>query len=191
MFITNSDPTAELDVTLMIGGDKISVVAGPVLRETKWRGGQYVMYVTDPLGGEYMVEKSDGNAVVGFLLFQSEDYLPPPPPFGVGPGSPQNYTSFQYTEGIGGQNVITAVFGNARAFFKIYETRQLVGGVRTGPPAVYNLNDYLKISENGLLCNDSDAALALAGVTDPVVVGICSAVPVARNQFRLGLDQRL
>lgn len=191
MFITNSDPSAELDVTLMIGGDKISVVVGPLLRQTKWRGGQYVMYVTDPLGGQFVVEKSDGTATLGFILFQSENYLPATPPYGIGPGSPQNYTSFQYTEGVGGQNVVTAVFGNARAFFKVYETRQLVGGVRNGPPAVYHLNDYLKISENGLLCNDSDVELALAGIPDPVVVGICSVVPSARSQFRLGIDQRL
>lgn len=188
-YIVNSDPTAELDVSLMIGGDKFSVIVGPLLRESGWRGGQYVMYVTDPQG-DFVVEKSDGTAAGGFLLFQSEQYFPPPPPFANGPGSPQNYTSFQYTEGIGGQNVLTMVLGNCRAFFKIFETISLVGGVRTGPPIVYSLNDYLKVSENGLLCNDSDAELALAGIPDPVVVGIVSAVPSARNQFRLGLDQR-
>lgn len=188
-FLTNSDPSAELDVTLMIGGDKFSVIAGPDLRASGWRGGQYVLYVTNPQG-DFVVEKSDGTAAGGFLLFQSEDYQPFPPPYGTGPGSPQNYTSFQFTDGVGGQNVLTMVLGNCRAYFKIYETISLVGGVRNGPPIVYTLNDYLKVSENGLLCNDSDAELALAGIPLPVVVGMVSAVPSARNQFRLGLDQR-
>jgi hypothetical protein len=147
------------------------------------------MYVTSTQG-DFVVEKSNGTAAGGFLLFQSEDYQPFPPPYGPGPGSPQNYTSFQFTNGAGGQNVVTMVLGNCRAYFKVYETTSLVGGVRNGPPIVYTLNDYLKVSENGLLCNDSDAELALVGIPEPVVVGMVSAVPSNLNQFRLGLDQR-
>jgi len=189
-FQTHSDPTADLDVQMAVGGDTFPVIVGPLLRASKWRGGQFVKFVTSTQG-DYVVEKSDGNAVAGYLLFQSEQYSPLAPPFGGGPGSPQNYTSFQFTQGEGGQNVVTLVLGNSRSLFKIYETVALNGaGVRAGGPMTYNLNDYVKISENGLICTDSDANLAAAGVTAPVVIGIVSAVPSAGNSFRVSVDMR-
>jgi len=46
----------------------------------------------------------------------------------------------------------------------------------------------LRVGETGYLCNDSDIELALAGVTTPKVVGVCSAVPNATNSNRLGFD---
>jgi hypothetical protein len=188
-FQTHSDPTADLDVQMAVGGDTFPVIAGPLLRASKWRGGQFVKFVASPQG-DYVVEKSDGNAVAGYLLFQSENYALSPP-FGGGPGSPQNFTSFQFTQGEGGQNVLTLVLGNSRSLFKIYETVALNGaGVRAGGPMVYNLNDYVKVSENGLICTDSDANLLAAGVTDPVVIGIVSAVPSASNSYRVSVDMR-
>jgi hypothetical protein len=50
------------------------------------------------------------------------------------------------------------------------------------------LNDTLAVSENGLLCNDSDANLNAAGIPAPQIVGIVSAVPAAINNNRLGVD---
>ena len=55
-------------------------------------------------------------------------------------------------------------------------------------PITYSLNEALKVSENGLLCNDSDGALAAAGIAVPIVVGIVSGVPNARNSDRLSVD---
>jgi hypothetical protein len=186
-YINQSDPSASSDVMLMVGGERYTVVAGPVLRRNKWRGGIFVMFAPSN-EGDFVVERSDGTAVAGYMLNQSEFYYPLPPPYGDGPGSPQNLTSYQYTEGVGGQNVVTMVLGG-RAYFKQYETISLVGGVRNGPPIVYSLNDNLYVSENGLLTNE-DTALAAVGITDPVLVGIVSAVPAPRNQFRLGVDGR-
>jgi hypothetical protein len=77
---------------------------------------------------------------------------------------------------------------NTRAYFKFYETVPLSGGVRTSGTITYSLHDILKVSENGLLCNDSDFELDLAGVTTPVEVGIVSAVPSSINGNRLGAD---
>lgn len=187
-YIQNSNVSDSGDVEIMFPGDRFPVIAGPTLRSTGWRGGQFVQYVTG--ADDFTVEVSDGNAVCGFILFQSEDYNLTPPN-GAGPGSPQNFVSQQFLNPTGGNNVVTMINGGTRAFFRVYETIALTGaGTRTGGPITYTLNEDLKVSENGLLCNDSDANLAAAGVASPVVVGIVSAVPSAANDSRLSLDMK-
>ena len=184
-FVQNSDPSAELDVELQFPGDRFPVIAGPNLLTNGWRGGVWVMYAASP--NDFTVELSDGNACAGFLLFQSENY-DLAPPYGTGPGSPENWIGRQFRAGRGGQNVATMINGGTRAMFRMFETVALAGGVRAGGAITYNLNQALRISENGLLCNDSDAQLALAGVTTPVNVGIVSAVPSASTNNRLCAD---
>ncbi len=187
-FVQNSSQEDAGDVDLMFPADRFPVIAGPTLRSTGWRGGTFVMYVTGT--SDFTVEVSDGNAATGFILFQSEDYQLTPPS-GTGPGSPQNFTSQQFLNPEGGNNVVTVVNGGTRAFFRVFETVALNGaGARAGGPITYSLNEDLKISENGLLCNDSDGNLAAAGVTTPQVVGIVSAVPSAANGNRLCLDMK-
>lgn len=184
-FVQHSDTSAELDVELQFPGDRFPVIAGPTLLTNGWRGGIWVMYAV--ANDDFTVEVSDGNSVAGFLLFQSEDYELVPP-YGTGPGSPENWLARQFRSGRGGQNVATMVNGGTRAMFRMFETIALAGGVRGGGAITYNLNDALRISENGLLCNDSDAQLALAGVTTPTNVGIVSASPSASTQNRIGAD---
>lgn len=182
------------DVQLFFPGDRFPVTAGPSLLANGWRGGQFVMFATGTR--EFTVEASDGNTVAGFLLFQSEYYSQQQPGgFGAGDellvGSPENYLSHQFLSGKGGQNLATMISGGTRAFFKAFETTALVpAGTRTGAPVTYNLNDPLKVSENGLLCKDTNANLNAAGVTNPVAVGIVSAVPAASNGNRLCLDMK-
>lgn len=166
-----------LDVELLFPGDRLPVAAGPTLRSTGWRGGQFVQYVTGVT--DYTVEVSDGNAACGFLLFQSENYTR---------SSPSNWTSQQFRSGVGGQNVLTMICGSTRALFRVFETEALAAGTRTGGPITYNLNDHLRISENGLLCNDSEAELIAAGIAEPIFVGFCSVVPTDSNENRLGID---
>lgn len=173
----------DADVELMYSALRLPVTAGPILRSTKWRGGQFVFYVNSP-EGDFVVEASDGNAVAGFLLFPSENYTP------LSPGSNNNWTSYQPATGMGGQNVVTIITDGTRAFFKVFETVALNGGVRNGGAITYSLNEPLYVSENGLLCNDSTVELGLAGIADPIQVGIVSATPRARNQNRLGVDTR-
>jgi len=190
-FIQNSNLSEAGDVEMMFPGDRFPVVVGPDLILSGWRGGLFVAYVTGPQ--DFTVEVSDGNSVGGFLLFQSENYTANQPgSFGVSPdpvvGSSGNWLSKQPRQGVGGQNVVTMVTGGTRAFFKVFETVALAGGARTGGPIIYGLNDNLKISENGLLCNDSDVQLALVGIAVPVVVGIASAVPSSQNGGRICLD---
>ena len=188
MSIQNSNLDDVGDVELMFPGDRFPVTVGPTLRSTGWRGGIFVMYVAGT--SDFTVEVSDGNASTGFILFQSEDYDLTPPK-GTGPGSPQNFTSQQFLNPTGGNNVVTVINGGTRAFFRRYETVALNGaGNRVGGAITYNLNEDLKISENGLLCNDTDGNLAAAGVTTPQVVGIVSAVPSTANGSRLCLDMK-
>jgi hypothetical protein len=178
----------------MFPGDKFPVTVGPLLRASRWRGGRWVRYVAG--AQDHTVEASDGNEVAGMLLFPSEHYgMSQPGSFGIGDrllsvGSSANYTSGQPATGVGGQNVMTMINGGTQAYFKMYETQRLVAGARTGADIVYSLNEDLKISENGLLTNDSDGDLVTAGVTTPHVVGIVSAVPAPRNLNRLCLDMK-
>lgn len=184
--IQNSSTEDAGDVELMFLGDRYPVVVGPTLRSTGWRGGTFVQYVTDVQ--DFTVEVSDGNLAAGFILFQSENY-DLAPPYGNGPGSPQNFLGQQNRSPVGGNNVVTIIEGGVRAFFKVFETVALNGaGNRVGGAITYTLNEDLKISENGLLCNDSDANLAAAGITNPQVVGIVSAIPSSSNNSRLCID---
>ena len=187
-FVQNSSLADAPDVELMFPGDRFPVIAGPTLRANGWRGGIFVQYVAGT--SDFTVEISDGNAATGFMLFQSENYDLTPPD-GNGPGSPQNFLSQQFLNPTGGNNVVTIVNGGTRAFFRMFETVALNGaGARAGGAITYTLNEDLKISENGLLCNDSDVNLAAAGVTTPQVVGIVSAVPSTANGSRLCLDMK-
>jgi len=138
------------------------------------------MYVTGDQ--DFTVEVSDGTLAAGFLLFASESYVT------SGAGSPENWISHQFLSGTGGQNVATMINGGTRAFCKVYETTALDGGTRTGAAISYSLGEDLKVSENGLLCNDSDGELANVGIATPIVVGIVSAVPSSGNGDRLCID---
>lgn len=187
-----SEQTTNLtaDVVFVINGDKFPATAGPGLRSTGWPGGLWVRYVP-PVGmvDEYIVEVSDGNSATGFLGFPSENYTPD-----SFSGPVNNFTGIQLLTGQGavaGASTVTITAGGGRFLFRLFETVVLsAGGQRDGSEGfiTYNLNEDLKISENGLLCNDPDARLALQGVVTPQIVGKCCAVPHARNNFRLGLD---
>ena len=178
------------DLVFMVYADKYPVKAGPGLRQTGWRGGLFVMYVppTDPVD-EYVVEVSDGTMCCGFLSFPSEAYDP-----GEEWGAVNNYTGVQLRDdqgSVSGASTVTVNSSGGRYLWKMYETVAIgPGGLRDGSGGnlVYQLNEDLKVSENGFLCNDPDARLALVGIATPVVVGICSAVPTAWNAWYLGAD---
>lgn len=177
------------DVAILHHGDRAPVNIGPLLRARKWRGGQFVKYVSPnvPSIGEFTVEASDGIAGTGFLLNASENYSNPRM------GGFRNYTSMQNASHAvavaSGASVVTMVSGGGRFLFRAFETTALTaGGVRAGGPALYSLNDTLKISENGLLCNDPDAnLLAATGGTQTLVVGFCFYAPSVDDP-RLGID---
>jgi hypothetical protein len=177
------------DVDMMLMGDTMPVEAGPVLRSNGWRGGSFVAYATGD-GRDFTVELSDGVVAVGFLLFPSEGY---PPTTGGDPH--QNFTAYQYatagvTAAASGASVLTMIAGGGRYLFNQFETTALVGaGTRTGAAITYALNDELKVSENGLLCNDSDANLLTAtGGASTVFVGYCCVPPTANSGNKIGVD---
>jgi len=180
----------QADVDLHKGGDRYPVAAGPILRSTGWRGGIWVRYVEPTGADDFTVEASDGIEGTGFLIFPSEVYGLPQAA-GRGEANEQSWTSYQFrAEPAVATNVLTMVNGGSRVLFRVFETIALTGGgVRAGGPITYSLNEDLKISENGLLCNDPDAALlAATGGTATLVVGVCNTVPGPRNDNRLGLD---
>jgi hypothetical protein len=175
------------DITVIRNGDRFRVTAGPILRRTKWKGGTFVRYVEDETAtDEYTVERSDGIGVAGFVIYGSEDYTDPQI------SNYRNYTSYQNAGALANANgtaVLTVVAGGGRFLFAEYETISLdIAGVRQGPPITYVLNQNLKVSENGLLCNDPDDRLLLAtGGEETVVVGIVCKVP-SSIEPKLGLD---
>jgi hypothetical protein len=177
------------DVIIQINGDKFPTGVGPLLRASGWRGGIWVRYV-DPINmvDEYVVEISDGNEATGFLVFPPEGYGAVESDW----GAENNFLGQQLRTDIGsvaGASTVTITAGGGRFLFKTHEALGLDGaGVRNVNPAPYTLNQWLFISENGLLCGDTSALLQLAGVATPQLVGTCSAIPHARNGNRVGLD---
>lgn len=178
------------DLVVMIQADTYPVKAGPLMRASGWRGGQWVMYVppTDDVD-DYVVEVSDGTMAAGFTTFPSEAYTP-----GQEWGAVNNWTGEQLRTdqgSVGGASTITINASGGRYLFRVFEFVAIgLGGTRDGSAGnlTYTLNEDLKVSENGLLCNDPDARLALVGIANPIVVGICSALPANRNNFALGAD---
>ena len=170
------------DVLVLGTIDTVVAVPGPLLRLSGWRGGQWVRYVTPVDIDDFVVEASDGIEASGFLSDASENYDR------GGPGSPNNFTSQQFRgDGVG---AIPVMAGGGRVLFGVFETIALTGGgARAAGPITYSLNEALKVSENGLLCNDPDVnLLAATGGSSTVSVGTCSLVPEQRNNFRLGLE---
>lgn len=176
---------------MLYKGTPEKVTAGPVLRRTRWVGGLFVTYAppVDAVN-DFLVEQSVGLASCGFLLSPSENYNDP-----RGGAGYRNWTSMQpanpeATTFASGASTQTINVGGGRFLFRHYERVALTpGGTRTGGPAIYNLSDPLKVSENGLLCNDPDAFLILATGGQALRVGICCALP-EYAAGRLGIDYR-
>lgn len=175
-------------VEILTNPDKFPVTISSSLRRSGWLGGQFVKYIENEVNtSEFTVEKSEGVEVAGFLLFGGENYSDPRT------STYRNFTSYQNMIGlptaVGGANVVTMISGGARCLFRNYETISLNGqGQRTGGVAQYTLNEKIKVSENGLLCNDPDNLLLLAtGGQETIVVGLCCKTPSTEDP-RLGLD---
>lgn len=177
------------NLDIIRNGDRFAVCVGPTLRASKWKGGTWVKYVENVSSTDsFTVEKSDGIYTCGFLIYGSEDYE------NARQSTYRNFTSYQNTSPLAnalGTATLTVVAGGGRFLFKQFETQALApNGTRTGGAITYSLNEELKISENGLLCNDDDASLLLAtGGTKTLVVGICCLVPTA-SVPKLGLDYK-
>jgi hypothetical protein len=176
------------DLDIIRNGDRFTVTAGPNLRRDKWRAGVWVMYVEDESSTtSFTVEKSDGIYTAGFLIYESENYNSTHSGY-------RNFTSYQNTtptSSPGGSATLTLVAGGGRFLFREFETQALnAQGQRTGGPITYSLNEELKVSENGKLCNDPDANLLVAtGGQKTLVVGICCFVPTEQVP-KLGLDYK-
>ncbi len=176
---------------MLFPGERTKVTVGPILRRARWVGGLFVRYaVPVDAVNEFLVERSTGQSYCGFLLSPSENYNDP-----QGGGGYRNWTSIQpanpeATTFASGAATQTINAGGGRFLFRHFEKVALTpGGVRAGGPAIYNFQDNLKVSENGLLCNDPDAFLMLATGGFALRVGICCVTP-EYAEGRLGIDYR-
>lgn len=172
------------DLVVMKHGDRSPVTAGPLLRDSRWKAGVWVMYVeNENNAAEFTVERSNGVYATGFLMYGSEDYA------SARQSGYRNFTSYQQTGALAsasGASVLTMVMGGGRFLFTQYEAFKLDGNGDRTIPANYQLNENLKVSENGLLCNDDDATLQAKLGSAPNIVGVCCKVP--GSDGKLGLD---
>lgn len=173
------------DLTVMKHGDRSPVTAGPILRRSRWKAGVWVKYVeNENSASEFTVERSEGVYATGFLMYGSEDYT------NARQSSYRNFTSYQQTgvlASASGAAVLTMVMGGGRFLFTQFEEFRLDAQGNRTILANYQLNDDLKVSENGLLCNDASADLiAKHGGAVALLVGVCCKTPGTDN--KLGLD---
>ena len=181
---TDLNITSE-DLTVMKHGDRSPVTAGPILRRSRWKAGVWVKYVeNENNAAEFTVERSAGVYATGFLMYGSEDYT------NARQSTYRNFTSYQQTGPLAsasGASVLTLIMGGGRFLLTQFEQFGLdAQGNRTAPPN-YQLNQNLKVSENGLLCNDADVDLnAKTGANISLVVGVCCKTP--GTDGKLGLD---
>jgi hypothetical protein len=184
--LTLNETPENLDI--IRNGDRFAVTIGPLLRRSKWKGGTWVKYVEDEIDTtSFTVEKSDGIYSCGFVIYGSEDYD------NARVSNYRNFTSYQNTSSIApalGTATLTLVAGGGRFLFKQFESFRLDAQGNRTLPANYQLNQELKVSENGLLCNDDDADLiAKTGGAKALIVGICCLVPTTQVP-KLGLDYK-
>ena len=173
------------DLVVMKHGDRSPVTAGANLRNSRWRAGVWVMYAeNENSSAEFTVERSNGVYATGFLMYGSEDYT------NARQSTYRNFTSYQQTGSLAsasGASVLTMVMGGGRFLFTQFEEFRLDGNGDRTIPANYQLNQNLKVSENGLLCNDDDADLiAKHGGLVALLVGVCCKTP--STDGKLGLD---
>ena len=173
------------DLVVMKHGDRSPVTAGPILRSSRWKAGVWVMYAeNENTSAEFTVERSNGVYATGFLMYGSEDYT------NARQSTYRNFTSYQQTGGLAsasGASVLTMVMGGGRFLFTQFEEFRLDGQGNRTIPANYQLNQDLKVSENGLLCNDADADLINKhGGAVALLVGVCCKTP--GTDGKLGLD---
>jgi hypothetical protein len=78
------------DLVVMKHGDRSPVTAGPLLRDSRWKAGIWVMYVeNENNAAEFTVERSNGVYATGFLMYGSEDYA------SARQSGYRNFTSYQ------------------------------------------------------------------------------------------------
>ena len=176
------------NLDIIRNGDRFACTIGPILRSERWKGGTWVKYVADHSSTDsFTVERSDGIYSCGFVIYGSEDYT------NARQSTYRNFTSYQNTSPIAnalGTATLTLVAGGGRFLFKEFEEFSLDGNGDRTIPANYQLNQELKVSENGLLCNDDDVRLlAKTGGAKTLIVGICCLVPTTEVP-KLGLDYK-
>ena len=181
---TDLNITSE-DLVVMKHGDRSPVTAGPILRRSRWKAGIWVKYAeNENTAAEFTVERSQGAYATGFLMYGSEDYT------NARQSTYRNFTSYQQTGPLAsasGASVLTMVMGGGRFLFTQFEEFKLDAQGNRTIPANYQVNQDLKVSENGLLCNDDSADLiAKHGGATALLVGVCCKAP--GTDGKLGLD---
>jgi hypothetical protein len=158
------------------------------LRTNGYPAGLFVKYIApDNPVHDWVVVASDGITANGLLWdMQTQD--------DVQRGSVNSWLAMRpatpaLTAHRSGATTVTMFAGKLIAIFRNFEKVALTAaGTRTGGPAVYAVGQPLKVSENGLLCNDPDAfLLAATGGSAVVRAGTCNAAP-SQTGGRVGAD---
>jgi len=168
-----------LDLVILHKGQHVNVELGTGLRNSGWRGGQFVKYTntTAPIGntGKYLgiVEASNGSAsVCGFLLFASTTAVSDDPEF-----------MSSYKPESTGVAAINKNMGKYKFFQFETENAAKRANPMAGADLVYALNDRLYVSSEGLLSHENEGGNAIC-------VGTCFHVPsgLADRDNYVGLD---
>lgn len=191
MAVNHPDSThiQNIDVQVLCEGPSVPVYLDSSFNDG-WRGGQAVIYTGNSVGEKSIVKNirvvgmSDGNKVVGFIVRGSDFH-----PQIQQPGSydnrisEYNWSSMKPTV----TKVVKMIFDGSY-IFKVYEKYGFGDRESTGTALVYALNDFLYVSDRGLLTTEADAT---ASVADPKQVGLVWMVPSADNGYCLGVDLRV
>ena len=182
--ITNlNDYTSMREVSIFHKGDSMPMRIDAAMASRGWAGGTFVRWINDGTG-EPCVTIADGR-YCGFSPWGSDEVA-------------DKYTSMTRTNPI--YRYITLFFGGnflATTTFErfTYQSRHGVGPVT---PLVYSPQQFLYVSENGILTNqdESDPAVNPGGLFpdgSPILIrflyfGLCSVAPSVLNNNRIFLQ---
>ena len=148
-----------------------AIEASTTLKNIGWVGGLWVRYAVvsslqdgNSIRIKRTVEQAGPNTPVGFMLRGSYE------------------ASVKFTGRNPGETGTTTVASAGQFLFKYYETMNLAERTMpgTGSSLIYQLNESLYVSSNGLLTNENETGTARS-------VALCSGLPIDNNYY-LGAD---
>ena len=180
-------PELARDLVLMYKGDSTTVQISDDLAASGWSGGTFGRYVT-PVGGFPTVGRADGR-YCGFFIFGSDEQA-------------DQFTAMTQ------QNVIysyaTLQFGGNWFYTRTYEEFGYLARHGLGPyvPLVYQPNQFLYISENGISTNENESDQSLFpphnfpdGTPVPnmsfIAFGLCAVPPEAVTRFYMACQSNI
>ena len=166
------------DCTVFFKGDTSTVVVDSTMVTGGWPGGQGVQWVDPPPGEDIRIVSYSRGLYGGFLVWGSDE---------VG----DRYTSM--TQNQPHYKFATIFTGGCLISTSTYECYTYASRL-AGPPFVpieYHENDFLYFSLRGLWTNEDEVSAAHLPYAPAFFTGMCSQVPKAANNLRLGIQTSL